>query len=344
MVDKDGDGELDEFICVTDFASHETKNLIISYATEGEKSRSYLKRTQAELSHKVGGKFKKKQEKRFEYIGGEFKNVEYLRVPPQHTDHSFFIRYEGPGWESDKVGYRFYLDWRNAIDIFGKKTPDMALQSVGLDGFDSYHEMSEWGMDILKVGNALGIGGIGMWQQDKADKVSVTDSVICQILVSGPIYSQILTSYYGWQVGENKYDLYSNLSISVGSRMTECSITITGDPPNLCTGIVKHENINVIKNPNKEQTWGYLATYGEQSLANDKLGMAVFFRKKDLIKTAEDQYNYVVVLKPDKKKELNYYFLAAWEQEPGGIKSESEFRDELDLIVWGLENPIKVNL
>jgi hypothetical protein len=344
VVDKNGDGELDELICVTDFTSNETKKLIVCYAVEGEKSRSYSKRTQAELSHKFGGKFQKKPEKRFEYVGGEFKNVEYLRVPPQHSDHSFFIRYEGPGWESDKVGYRFYLDWRNAIDIFGKKNPDMVLQLIGLDGFESYHEMSDWGMDILKVGDALGIGGIGMWYQDKVNRVSVTDSVICQILTNGPIYSQILTSYYGWQVGENKYDLYSNLSISAGSRMTECTVTITGDPPNLCTGIVKHDNVTVLSDLNSEHTWQYLATYGDQNLANDKLGMAVIFQKENLLRLDEDEYNYVVVLKPDNKKELIYYFLAAWEQEPDGIKSESEFRNELDRIVWELEKPIKVSL
>ena len=34
----------------------------------------------------------------------------------------------------------------------------MVLPEVGLDGYDSYHEMSDWGADILKVGNRLGMG------------------------------------------------------------------------------------------------------------------------------------------------------------------------------------------
>ena len=86
-----------------------------------------------------------------------------LRVPPEHTDHSWFIRYEGPGWESDLVGYRFYLDWRNATDIFGKKDHRYgACKDVGQDGFDSYHEPADWGMDVLKVGESLGIGALGL--------------------------------------------------------------------------------------------------------------------------------------------------------------------------------------
>ena len=38
--------------------------------------------------------------------------------------------------ESDQVGYRFYLDWRNGFDIWGKVSPMMMLKKTGLDGFD----------------------------------------------------------------------------------------------------------------------------------------------------------------------------------------------------------------
>jgi hypothetical protein len=87
-------------------------------------TKKYQKRTQAEISVKTGGHFENRK-----YIGGDFENVNYLRVPDEHTDHSYYIRYEGPGWESDLVGYRFYLDWRNATDVFGKKTPENGVAS-----------------------------------------------------------------------------------------------------------------------------------------------------------------------------------------------------------------------
>jgi len=136
-------------------AASETRQLSIRFHPSGNNPRSYSKRTQAELSYKKGGEWKNR-----EYMGGAFQNTQFLRVPPEHKDHSWFIRYEGPGWESDKVGYRFYLDQRNATDVFGKVTREMVLQQVGLDGFDSYHEMQPWGMDVMKVGKSLGIGSI----------------------------------------------------------------------------------------------------------------------------------------------------------------------------------------
>ena len=105
-------------------------------------------------------------------MGGSFKNVNHVTNPPQYTDHSEYIRYEGPGIESDMAGYRVYLDWRNGFDIFGKTTPGLVLQDVGQDGYDSYHEMSDWGADILKVGQSLGMGGYGYWDGNKTILVS----------------------------------------------------------------------------------------------------------------------------------------------------------------------------
>ncbi len=90
--DLDGDGNADQIVVVADFAPNETKALTVRYAESGELPREYPKRTQAELSHKFGGKFVNRK-----YEGGAFQNVQSLRVPPEHTDHSFYIRYEGPG-------------------------------------------------------------------------------------------------------------------------------------------------------------------------------------------------------------------------------------------------------
>ena len=62
-------------------------------------------KTYAEISIKDGGHWEGR-----EYIDGHFKNIDSLKVPAEHTDHSWFIRYEGPGWENNQIGYRLYLD------------------------------------------------------------------------------------------------------------------------------------------------------------------------------------------------------------------------------------------
>lgn len=335
-VDLNGDGLSDRIVVVGDFLPEEQKDLTVRYARNGERVRDYPKRTQAELSHKFGGRFEERK-----YIGGTFRNVNAARVPPEHTDHSLFFRYEGPGWESDKVGYRFYLDWRNAIDIFGKKVSNMVLQDVGQDGFDSYHEMADWGMDILKVGESLGIGSIGMWHEGNVYRVSETDSIRCRIVANGSVYSHIRTEYFGWQVGANQFNLVSNLAITAGSRMTEHSVLVGGQPDNLCTGLVKHEDATVLRDESQDGEWGYLATFGKQSLSGDRLGMAILYQKSQRLDFAKDDVNHLLVLKPN-GNHVRYYFLAAWEQEPNGIKSEAEFRTYLDQKIAELSHPVEV--
>jgi hypothetical protein len=336
LVNSDTEGQ--KIIFVTDFSPKETKNLTIRYAKEGSKIREYPRRTQGELAIKTGGKWVGNK-----YEGGKFKDTNYLEVPSEHTVHSEYIRFEGPGWESDKVGYRLYLDLRNATDIFGKKIDNLVLQDVGLDDFDSYHEMSPWGMDILKVGDALGIGAVGIWENGKAQNVSKTEKLICEILADGPVYSLLRIKYPGWETSSGKYDLTSELSITAGSRLTKHDINVNKDIENLCTGIVKSDQVNIIKSEGKEGDWSFLATYGNQSIIGDKLGMAVLYRNEDEVMVAEDELNNVVVLKTRAGK-LIYYFLAAWEQEPEGIKNEEEFIDYLEKLIKELDSPFSVEI
>lgn len=298
---------------------------------------AYTKRTQAELSHKFGGEFKER-----EYIGGHFENVQKLHVPAEHTDHSWFIRYEGPGWESDLVGYRFYLDWRNGIDVFGKKVHEMVLQNVGQDGFDSYHEPADWGMDVLKVGKTLGLGSIATWENGAARRVDVTDSLYAEIVDNGPVYSSVLTKYYGWDLPSGKTDIRSEISIHAGTRLSKIALTASDPLPNFATGLIRDPKAELLKGA-PGQAYNYIATYGAQSLNNDKLGIAVIYPVAQLKESTEDELSHVLVFGA-KDKMLSYYILAAWELEPKGIRNEAEFKAYLDEQVLRLSNPLEIKI
>ncbi|MFK7949665.1 MAG: DUF4861 domain-containing protein, partial [Saprospiraceae bacterium] len=333
LVDNNADGTPDEILISTDLKANETKEITITFADENANP-NFKKRTQAEISHKVGGEWKGQ-----EYIGGTFENVAAFTASEQHSDHSYFIRYEGPGWESDKVGYRFYLDWRNAVDIFGKKTSDMVLQDVGQDGFDAYHEPAAWGMDILKVGKSLGLGAIGFWNENQAIRVEKTSGLQCDILQNGVLQSKIRTVYSDWEINDIKTTLTSDLTIQAGSRLTREDIVLSENLPNICTGIVKHEGTEVFtQKPENDNSWGYIATFGKQSLAEDNLGMVVFIKGSQFVDFQEDEYSHIVVLKPTDDKKVSYYFAATWEQETDGIKDLAAFKIYLENTVAILNN------
>jgi hypothetical protein len=327
-------------LVLPELKAKEVRELEVRYAKTGENKRNYIKRTQAELSYKVGGEWKDRK-----YIGGTFKNTDYLRVPSEHKDHSWFLRYEGPGWESDKVGYRFYLDQRNANDVYGKRTTDMVLQNVGLDGFESYHHLQDWGMDVLKAGKSLGIASIGAMANGKITRVEFTDSVTSRITENGNVYSSILTNYYGWKIGEKRHDLQARLTIHAGTRLTHELLTLTNNPDTISTGIVKDKRAVLLSSKGDASNYGYIATYGKQSLNGDgdELGLAIFFKATDVIELTEDALNHIVKLKSTNGK-VDYYFLGAWVLEPNGIKDQSQFEIYLKQVANELANPVKIEV
>lgn len=279
-------------------------------------------KTYAEISIKEGGHWEGK-----EYMEGTFKNVKSVKVPQEHTDHSWYIRYEGPGWESNKVGYRLYLDWRNAIDIFGKVTDDMVLSDVGQDGFDSYHEMNDWGMDILKAGKGLGIGSLGRYINKEVVHFQEVDSTFAKV-ENTLENSSVNINYYGWKTANDKIDLSSKLTIAPNQRITKHTIQSSSAIPNICTGIVKH-GVDFFTKESENKKWGYIATYGVQTLVPDKLGMAIFYEVASVEKVTEWDHDHLLIFNPTTEK-VSYYFLGAWEQEKGGIKTKQEFLSYLD--------------
>lgn len=319
---------------VHEIKAGETQKYYIKQGTANQ----YPKRTYAELAHKIGGKFEPNEpKKRIEYIGGySWVKPNNLRVPDNFTDHAYYIKYEGPGWESDKVAFRFYLDWRNGIDVFGKKTPQIVLPFVGVDGYDNYHNMADWGMDNMKVGKSLGIGSIAMWDGEKAERVEKRDSVFCYITADGKIRSQVATDYYGWTVKDTKCNLKSLISIDAGSRASHMELLTDKSVKNLATGIIKSKNAEFFKSDNSKE-WSYIATFGKQSLNNDMQGLVIFYKTAQLAELTEDALNHVVVLKPDNGY-VEYYFMPTWELDWQAVPDKAKFQECINEVLARLNN------
>lgn len=291
--------------------------------------------TYAELSIKKGGSWKG-----HEYMDGHFENVDSLDVPKEHTDHSWYIRYEGPGWENQNIGYRIYLDWRNAIDIFGKRVDTLVLKQVGQDGFDSYHEAAPWGQDILKAGKSLGIGGYGRFVGDTVAHFRSVDHTFSKVS-NNEESSSVDIEYSGWKTGDTKIDLDAKLTIFPEGRYTQVKLTPSEAVEGLTTGIVKAkaDSIAVIKNDSISGDWAYIATYGKQTLVNDEdeLGMAIVYNKSQVEEIKDGPYDHLVIFNATPATKT-YYLLGAWDEEPDGIKTQQEFINSLDELVSKLNS------
>ena len=358
IIDTDNDSKPDTLLVSTDLASAKTHNLkIISDA--GIKVPVLKKQTQAEISIKEGGQWNGKVYENFT----NFKNVQKFTPPPQYTDHSTFIRYEGPGIESDKVAYRVYLDWRNGFDIFGKKTNDMVLQNIGQKNYGDYHQDAPWGQDILEVGKTLGAGGYGFWNGKSVDLVSDVKTWDATIVENGALYSDFNIKYNEWKINGHSFDVSSDLSMNAGSRLVHTRLKIIGhnqasskidpraqltkDLPNISIGVVKHPNTKLLLENDEisGSAWTYAASWGKQSLSgpDSYLGMAVIFRKGDRQKQTEDTGSYVSIMETG-GGDLDYYFVAVWDQEKNAIKTEAEFKAYLDREIEKLTKAPRVKI
>ncbi len=330
-------------LILSSFAPRQTKTLKVSWPVERSVVHHFHKMAQATIGVKVDY-----TKTNGYYTGGRFVDVDSTTVPKDHFAHDALYRMEGPGWESDRIAYRFYLDSRNRNDIFGKRVKRLVLKELGekdlvSNSMESYTRMLDWGMDIFKVGESLGIGSIAMWHDSKVETVSDVRRIRCEVSEDGPILAGIRTTYLGWNIGGDLFDMESHLSIGAGSRLTSVVVDLHGRPVDLCTGLAKHDSCEFIRSTSRARGgWSYIGVYGKQSLAGDNLGTAVFFRSENAVSMAEDSLSWIVVLKPENGR-LNYLFAAAWEKEPGGIRNVREFRRYLRETEIKLETPIVIS-
>jgi rhamnogalacturonyl hydrolase YesR len=321
FIDSDGDGASDQALLLLNLTAAESVNIGMQAASsekaQGEES-TVVKRTHAEIGIKTGGSWKDSH-----YEGGVFQDVESITLPEQYTDHSEFIRYEGPGIESETVGYRVYLDWRNGFDIFGKKEYGLQLSNIGLDGYQSYHEPSPSGMDILKVGKAVGVGGFGYWNNGAIERVSNVKQWSANVVEDGDLYSAFAIDYEGWNTGSEVVDLRAQLSMLAGSSVARVDIKTNPVITELAVGIVKHKDTELLQGDLDVtgEAWSYVATLGPQAIDGQPLLMYVLFKREIFKQLAEDEVNHALLLKV-RGGELHYQFGAYWAGEPGSDLSE----------------------
>ncbi len=333
--DMDQDGSWDELAFVYDFPATSTIDIQISFVAPSAIP-AFTDRTNVRFG------VKQPDEK---YI-----DVTYEKRPDDHTKANPTIGYqmEGPAWENDLVAFRTYFDPRNGYDIFGKKTSRMVLDSVGLVG--NYHELQDWGMDILKVNNSLGAGAIGVMMEDKIERLGKTDSAKYQLIAEGPIRSVFNLIYEGWELDEEKINATNQISIWAGQRNYQSEVTLSGFEGEkvLVTGIVNILSDSLIYMDHNE---GYvtIATHAPQAFLGEYLGMAIMVQKADLIVTGEAPDSgpgvtetYYVNLYARSGIPVPFYFYSAWEYENPEFRNVDSFVEYLEKEAEFRNNPIEV--
>ena len=334
--DLDNDGKADELAFQVDLKPHETCVVTITY---GEPGRIFK-------------------------IRGEY---------PAQTDALFARKIEGLGWESQKNAWRIYFDPRNAIDLYGKRRSMLMLKRFATAEFD-YHAESADGRDIYKVGDALGIGGLGAWREGKLIKVSDVRTRSYRIISTGPVRAIAELTYEGWNAGGAPVTLRTRITQWAGDRGFYQTITTdAGADFVFATGVPLKKEAPALHSSG-ERTW--LGSWGEQVLkpgatatepiVGTNLGAGVVMITPSAAAPGDDPANHLLTFST-RGGTASWYTLAAWDQEGSndrlgvgnnqemqeraavvtphaGIQSKDQFVSTMQQIADAISNPVQVKI
>ncbi len=323
LADLDGDGQWDELFAVTDLGPSEERTLLLTFVAP-EEYPLFDTRTNLRLGANKPGYPELEMAKRLE-------GVSYHNYAGR-TGAAFQM--EGPAWENDNVGFRNYLDQRNGMDIFGKLTTEMILDSVGVAGRSSYHEPAIWGMDVLKVGTSLGAGGIGYMYNDSLYRVGDNGSGTYEALFEGSLRSRFLLSFTDWKVEDSPIAVKHNIEIVAGRYCYQSFVTYTDSDLSLdlLPGIVNMKSDSLYLLELNDQFTGLL-THDHQAEDSTLLAMAMIVPTASLKKIGEAKENgegitqtYYAILEAQPGKPVPYRFYSFWELEDPHWSSTEEIK------------------
>ena len=316
--DLDGDGRWDELAFLIDLKGGESKSLSFISAEKSD-APQFTKRTNI--------RFGDKKPPYKEILNG-------VRLKTNDSPSSTrAFQMEGPAWENDVIGFRNYFDARNGMDIFGKRVSEMVLDSVGLPGKPTYHELAGWGMDVLKVGNSLGSGAIGLAIGDSLYRIGPSGEGRYRFICEGPVRAMFELTFTGVAITDRTYNISHVVSIYAGDNFYRNKVSVDGlkGDEKLITGIVDHE-LPLSRGEYNETLYFY--TLGGQAFTHETLGLALLVDKKSFIDSFSAPSEgdgitktYVVSLNIENNKPVEYAFLAGWELQDKNITDKDYFEN-----------------
>jgi hypothetical protein len=279
-----------------------------------------------------------------------------------------FQRYQtdGPSWENDKIGFRHYLDGRNAKDLFGKTASFMSPENVGINAQgaveDNYHVMADWGRDILAVGNSIGIGGYGLIAGDKLLRLGVTvdDSInniektTFQVMAEGPVKSVLSYHYEKWHPDESRsYRVDEKTSIWPGIYAYQNTVQFSGlqGDEDMIIGLVNSNNQNPLQVIPVNDQWQVLLTHDMQTYERQWwLGLALIVPRSlylgytEAPKTGKLSNSFLAKLKVENNNPVTYYAAAGWELSDERFKDPEFFRSYIENLVKQLTAKVEVTI
>jgi formylmethanofuran dehydrogenase subunit D len=272
----------------------------------------------------------------------------------QFKAHGRFVRerFDDFAWENDRIAHRTYgkglETWKDeslissTIDIWSKRTSKMVIDKWYM--LDNYHADGGEGFDDYSAGVSRGDGGNGIWVNNQL-QVS-KNFVNSRVLANGPIRVCFELDYdsfggngiYVTEVKRVTLDAGGNLdhyqsSYKLYKPEAQMSVLTSG------VGLKKVQGETAKESSDK----GWFAKWERMEKNAGTQGLAVVYDPKSLTKQAEDNQNWLVLLKCDPNNSVSYWAGFCWDK--GGQFTDFDgWKKYVDEAAQGAASPIEVTV
>ena len=245
------------------------------------------------------------------------------------------LGHHGPAIENQWAGYRMYFNHNLSIDILSKFKPQLELaqsrwyanEALRAEGF---------GLDNFHVGPEIGLGGVRLWDGEKAVTAETNEKRFAQV-IDGNGYAKIRMTTLGIPLAGEKVDLEVAITVFDTHRHAQVEIfVLSAEPVSLVTGLVTHDGLKVI------QESDFLLSWGDYDSATARMafdvGAAVLYNPDDFQRRQSVEKNHLVISKPTRY--LTYLITTANALEESDLNQLAEFEayvrnlsDQFDALV-----------
>jgi len=234
-------------------------------------------------------------------------------------------RYDDLLWENDRIAYRIYGRALEAaeppsssgIDAWGKRVrwPYMHRQLRMGDQHSDYGE----GLDFYQVGTGRGIGGLGVWYENKL--WTSRNYVRPRILSNGPNTADFIVDYEAWPVDVARTVRETRrFTLPAGTNFTRMTSTIkSSSDAELVVGIgisKRPMGVRSLGEVRRDKDAARISWWGPADGDKGRMAAAIMVDPRAFAGFAEDADNYLVLVRVMPGTPFVYYSGAAWDQGP----------------------------
>ncbi|HEU0142657.1 MAG TPA: DUF4861 family protein [Bryobacteraceae bacterium] len=252
---------------------------------------------------------------------------DHLPWPKQvHASHAFGYNRATVALESESIGYRTYGGLFLDIQARLKDRPGLYNSLVGYFGSG---RPSAAGLDIIHLGDTLGLGGLFLRagddvhrpplnMPDYAHKPPVPEAPEYRVIAAGPLRAVVEAQMNRWRIGADEVAVKAIYSIAAGKSHVDCRFEIV--PLRLSRTYEAGAGIRHLPSMKLDSTKGRISLMGTQSPKTGPLGMALYYNPAEAdtaapLATKEDRNEIIVFrekLEPGRAMKGRYSVAAAW--------------------------------